>query len=324
MICLIGASVKAGKWAKPTLSESVIRSRSGGSSSVSKSQGVSCGAHGLPRPLVGADQHGLTLLAQVQLAAEIECSDELATVVGRVVCHDLGHGIRHQVLMLHRQHGQLETDHAPHFARPQTASVDDVLGVDDSGLGDDVPRRVRTLHQIGDHRVKADLGARLLRCPGVGFGHSHGVDVAFERIVDRADEVRRVHHGEQTLGLGHRNELGLHSQVPAAPVNHLQPVESLLTVGQNHTTGEVQAAVLPRDLLDLAIKLDGVFLQAGDVRVAVQGVERAGSVPGRSGRQLPPFEQDYIGPPSLREVVQHAAPDHATTDHDHLSCVLHY
>ena len=279
-----------------------------------------------PRPaaaLVGADQHALTLLAQIQLPAEIERSDELAAVVGRVVCHYLRQRIGHQVLMLHRQHRQLETDHAPYFARPQASRVHDVLGVDDSGLGHDVPRRVRALHEIGDHGVKVDLGASLLGRPSVGFGYSHGVDVALERVVDRADEVRRVHHGEQTLGLRHRDERGLHSQVPAAAVDHLQPVESLLAVGQNHATREVQAAVLARDLLDLAIQLDRVLLQAGDVGVAVQGVERPGGVPGRPRGQLPPFEQHDIGPARLGEVVQHAAPDHATADHHHLGCVLH-
>ena len=52
--------------------------------------------------------------------------------------------------MLHREHRQLEPDHAADLARPQAAGVDDVLGVHGALFGDDVPRAVGALLELGD------------------------------------------------------------------------------------------------------------------------------------------------------------------------------
>ncbi len=98
-----------------------------------------------PRPvvlLVRAEQDALTFLAGVDLAGEVDHVRQLATV-RLVVVDDFGHRLGHQVVVLHRQHGQLEADHPSDLAGPQPAGVDDVLGVDGVvAIGDDVPRAV--------------------------------------------------------------------------------------------------------------------------------------------------------------------------------------
>ena len=100
--------------------------------------------------------------------------------------------------MLHRQHRQLEADHPPDLAGPQPAGVDDVLGVDR------VAASVMTSHVPSGRwrapspacavrpRRRADLGATC-----VGVGDAVRIDVALDRVVQRADEVLRLEQREE-------------------------------------------------------------------------------------------------------------------------------
>jgi hypothetical protein len=73
---------------------------------------------GLAGLLVGAHQHALALLAQVELAVEIHGVQHL--LAGALVeLGHLGHVLGQQIHVLHRQHRQLEADHPPHLARPE-------------------------------------------------------------------------------------------------------------------------------------------------------------------------------------------------------------
>ena len=57
----------------------------------------------------------------------------------------------------------------------------------------DVPRAVGPLLEADDRRVLVDLGAGLLGALDVGARDAGRVDVALDRVVQRADEVLRVH-----------------------------------------------------------------------------------------------------------------------------------
>ncbi len=86
-----------------------------------------------------------------------------------------------QVLMLHRQDGQLDADHAPHLARPQTPGVHDMLGVHIAVIGDHIPRAVGAGFEIGDPGVADDFRAADLRGFRIGVGDAVGIDVPFDR-----------------------------------------------------------------------------------------------------------------------------------------------
>ncbi len=88
---------------------------------------------GDPGALVGAHQHAAALLAQIDFALEID-GVQLLGFAGQ-----FRHVAGDEVLMLHRQDGQLDADHAPYFARPQAARVDDMLGVHIAVVRDDIP-----------------------------------------------------------------------------------------------------------------------------------------------------------------------------------------
>ena len=120
---------------------------SGLSSCDPKSHGVSRGDHGTQACSYVPSSIAAALLADVDLAAEVERHRHL--VAGRRdVGGDLGHVLGDQVDVLHGEDRQLDADHPPDLARPQAAGVDDVLGVDDvAALDADVPRPVRALRR---------------------------------------------------------------------------------------------------------------------------------------------------------------------------------
>ena len=100
--------------------------------------------------------------------------------------------------MLHREDRQLDADHPADLARPQAAGVDDVLGVDRvAALEADVPRPVGALLEPDDRRVLVDLGAGQLGALHVGARDAGRIDVALDRVVQRPDEVLRVHEREE-------------------------------------------------------------------------------------------------------------------------------
>ena len=90
------------------------------------------------RLLIGAEQHALAFLAQIDFAREIGGVDDLA-----VQALQLRNGLRDDVVVLHGEHRQRQADELADLARPQAAGVDHVLGVDRALVGDDVPRNGR-------------------------------------------------------------------------------------------------------------------------------------------------------------------------------------
>ena len=70
----------------------------------------------------------------------------------------------------------------------------------------------------------------------------------------------------------------------------------------------VDAAGLAGDRLELAIEVEGVFLQLRDVGVRVERRDAARGVPGRARGQLVLLDQDDIGPADLGEMVQTEQP----------------
>ncbi len=190
--------------------------------------------------------------------------------------------------------------------------------IDLADVGVHVPRAVGALAQAVDPRVAVDLGTGHAGADRVGVGDTGRIDMTLDRVVQRADEVLVLHEREQRLRLLRTDQLELHAEVAAAGLGHPQEVHADLGVGEHQPTGQVDAAVLAGDALELLVELDRVLLQLRHVRVAVERVHATGRVPRGAGGELLAFEQDDIGPSGAGEVVQDAAPDDATADHDDL------
>ena len=237
------------------------------------------------RLLVGAEQQPAAFLPGVDLAGEVDGVDDL--LAGRAVdLGDLRHVLGQDVVVLHREHRQLEPDHAADLARPEAAGIDHVLGADRALLGHDVPRAVGIRDELGHAIVEHDLGAGDPRRFRVGVRRAVRIEVALDRVPHRADEVFFVDQRQHLLRLRDVDDLRLHAEIAAARMRHLQPVEALRRVGELQPAGQMQPAGFAGDRLDLLVEPDRIGLQLGDVRVGVQRVEAAGGVPGRAGGEL--------------------------------------
>ena len=109
-------------------------------------------------------------------------------------------------------------------------------------------------------------------------------------IVERADEMAVIHHREQRARFRRRNFFKLDIDIAAAAHRHAQPVKAFSGRREHETPGEVQAATLTREFLDLVVQTDCIGLQLGNVRIAVDRVEPPGRMPGRPGCQFAPLE----------------------------------
>jgi hypothetical protein len=262
--------------------------------------------------LVDADHQAAALLAQVALAARVHDVGQFL-----VALVDLGDVVGHQVLVLHGVERMIDPDHLADLARPQPTGVDHLLGRDRALLGDHLPgavaARVQLEHPVAQHDLRA-LDPRRL---GIGVGGTGGIQVAVERVVERA---------EQALGIGDRadlgdllgaHELGVEPHVTVLGALGLEEVHAFGGVRDGQAADVVQAAGLAADLLELLVELDGVALERRDVGIGVEGVEAAGGVPGRARGQLRALDQHDVAPAVLGQVIEHAAADHAAADHHH-------
>ena len=148
------------------------------------------------RLLVRPHEHAAPLLPQIELAVEVDDVDHL--LARRLVDRrDLRHVLGDEVHVLHREHRELEPDHAPHLARPQTGRVDHVLGVDLALVGDHPPQALAGAVERLHPGMAVDLGAELARGAGVRVGDSRGVDVAVDKGLHAAHEALRIEEGHE-------------------------------------------------------------------------------------------------------------------------------
>ena len=141
--------------------------------------------------LIGPQQHAIALLAHVDFAVEVDrVQHHLARFL--VEGDDFGHVLGDQVLVLHRQDRQFQTDHTPYLTRPKTAAVDDVLGNDIALVGNNLPATVQALPCIEHSGVCKHLGTGLACRTAEGVSCAVGVYVALNRVVHGADELRLV------------------------------------------------------------------------------------------------------------------------------------
>jgi hypothetical protein len=85
----------------------------------------------------------------------------------------------------------------------------------------------------------------------------------------------------------------------------------------------VNAAGLVGDALQLAIEIEGVFLQLRDVGVRIQRGDAARRMPGGARGQLVLVEQHQVRPADLRQMIQHRDADDAPSDDDSAGDAFH-
>ena len=260
---------------------------------------------GLGRPrhaalLIGPEHGAAMLLAHVDLAAEIDRVHHLLAVGGK-----FGNVFGDEIVVLHGEQRHFKPDHAADLARPEPARVDHDVRLHRPLVGDHVPAAIGGLVEFGHPGVAVDFRAAHARRLGIGVGNARWIHMAFERIVERADEVLLVDQRLQFLGLGDGDELLLEPQHLALAFGHLEIIEPVIVGRQHDAAGQMNAAGLAGCFFDLLVEIDRVGLQLGDVRVRVERVHAARRMPGRARGQLIAFEQGDVGPAKLGQVVEH-------------------
>src|SRR5271168_4853784 len=186
-----------------------------------------------------------------------------------------------------------------------------MFGDDVTLLGEHVPRSVGPGFQIDDAIEAVDFGASQGRALGVSLCHASRIEMAFDRIEHRADEMLLVDERIHPRRFIDRDDLEIHTEVPAARTRHLQPVQPFLRARQIEAARHMHAARNAGDRLDLFVEIDRVLLQLGDVGIAVERVHAARGMPRRARSQFRALEQHDVLPAALREVIGDAGADDA-------------
>ena len=272
--------------------------------------------------LIRAEQHPLPLLAQIQLTAKVGGVNDLAPGAP-VVVDDLGHGIGQEIVVLHGEDGQFQPGQAADLARPEPAGIDHMFGPDGSRAGDHIPAAIGAGHRLQHRVAQLHRRAEALRRPGIGMGYPGRIHMRGQRVEQRPDKMRRIQDRQQLRRLAEADDALVDPVLAAARGQHAQPVQPVLAVRQQDGAGPVHAAILARQALDFLDHLDGVFLQPGDIGIAVQHVHAAGGVPGGTAGQLRALDEQRVPAAMPGEVEQHRAADNAAADDNYLRLGLH-
>ena len=151
-----------------------------------------------------------------------------------------------------------------------------------------------------------------------------GVEMAFVRIVKAAQHVADIDDRADLLDLLGRHQPG---RLDADRLKHrpgrFQPFPALRVARHVDAAGHVQTGILAGLGLDLAIELDRVVLQRGDIGIGVERMEAGRGMPGGAGRQLGALDERHVAPAEPRQVIEHRSADHASPDDDRAIMRLH-
>ncbi len=225
--------------------------------------------------------------------------------------------------MFKGQKRQTDARHFAHFPGPQTRGIDHVFRPDATLIRNDLPATVCLRFQCLHPGVPVDGGALLFRRLGVAMGNHVGVDMTLINHEDTAFQTCYVDDGTEIAYFPRGDELRFnsHELVPRGLV--LQKIPPGIGSSQIDAAGQVHTYRCAGDLFDFVVEIDGVFLQPGNIRVAIQGMKTTGGMPGGTGCQFLAFQQDYVRPPKPGKVVQDTATNHAAADNNNPCMCLH-
>ena len=157
---------------------------------------------------ISAEQHSFTFLTTVHVGLKINAVWYLLTKVCNFV-----HALGDQIMVLHRLNRQVNACHLANLSRPKTAAVHNVLRVDRTFGGDNVPASVGTLRHIGGATVGEIMSAMRLGRLGKRIGRTGRVEMAVLCVPQNRVIVVRI---DQRMTLGQllgRNEFLIQTHV---------------------------------------------------------------------------------------------------------------
>ena len=156
--------------------------------------------------------------------------------------HHFGHLIRHEIHMFHGKHRQFNADHAPHFACPQPAAIDDMLGHDGALIGHNVPAAVSPLLELFHLGFKVDFSTTNLGRFGVGVRRAIGVEITIGLVEHRADKIFILQQRHHLLGFFGGENFRFKPEIAGAGMGHFQPVHAVMRISQHQPARAMQTA----------------------------------------------------------------------------------
>ena len=220
------------------------------------------------------------------------------------------------ILMLNRNDGDVDPDHASGAPREIPRRRHDVLADDVALVGDHLPFAALKPLDRGDGGMTVDLAAAVAGRARQRLGQVGGLDVAVLRMLDRADDSVDVAQRPNVLDLGRRQELHLDAADRRGDAGIIivlvEPVAGAREADVGHLA---QADVEARLLFERLVESDRIFVDLPDRITEIEQGQKPGRMPGRAGGQLLAFDENAVGPTLLDEMVERRDADHAPADH---------
>ena len=278
--------------------------------------------------LVWAQDPAEALLAQVVRRVRLAQHGELAAARGAIGLQLRGLVVD-DVLVLDRDRRHVEAELPAGLARIVAGRADDVLADDVALVRRDLPfarRRAGDAQRLG---LFADLRAARARAAPQRHREIDRRDVAVVRMVERADDLRRV---DAVAQVHERPQLGhfLRTDDPERHADRVRGAAVLVILvhpvarrREAQVAGDVEADFLPGLLRQALVEVDRILVQLADRVAHVEERQEPGGVPRRSRRELRALEQHHVGPALLRQMVERADADDSAADHHHPRMGLH-
>ncbi len=266
--------------------------------------------------LVRSEQQSAVFLAHVPARIGLAQHAHFGKALGLALL-DQRMRLGDDVLVLDRDHRNIETHHGAGLAREVAGAGDHVFAGDVALVGRHPPFAIHRLRDAGDRGVAIDLGAARARTLGQRLGQVGRLDIAVVGMLDGADDAVGFAQRPDFLQLCGRQLVDLDADgLGHAGVIH-ELVPAVRGAGEADVGAFLEAHMLAGLGFELAIELDRVFVNLADRIGHVEQRQQARRMPGGAGGQLLALDEDDIAPALLGQVVERRNADDAAADHHH-------
>src|SRR5690606_3356031 len=230
----------------------------------------------------------------------------------------------HDVLVLDRDHRDVDADHLSRLAGEVAGTGDDVFGSDLALIRGHLPEAGRLLLDTGHRGVAVDGGAAVARALCQRLRQVRRLDIAVIGVLDRAEQPVRLAERPNFLHLFRGQDIDLdadrlgdpgivHILVPAVPGPRKTDVRDL-----------GKADIHARFCLEFLVEADRILVQLPDGIGQVEERQKSRRMPCRPGGELLALDENGIGPALPGQVVERRNAHHATADHHGTRMCLHW
>src|SRR5690606_22751437 len=264
---------------------------------------------------VGPEQKPIVLFAHVPRGVGLPQHTQLASARFAELAY-FGVRLGNDVLVFHGHHGNVEADHLARLAHEVAGRRNDVFASDVPVVGLDDPVAVPT-YDPRDGRVAVDLGPTLARGTGECLGEIRRLDVPVLRMFDRADQTVDLDIGPAFPDFLRLEEIHLH----ADGLGHARVVAVLvhpIRLPRETDVGHLAEPGIHAGFVgEFLIEPDRVLVDLADRVAHVEQRQEPRGMPGRTRRELAPFDEHDVGPAFPRQVIERGYADDAAADHHH-------